>query len=98
MVPAEPFGAGTITELARMGDSIGLRILLEQRKAHVHTVAIRGLTPLHIALWGGHLDAVKELLAAGADPLFEDDEATPAILWGLKWLYGCHSTRSMSTI
>ncbi|KAL9116136.1 MAG: hypothetical protein Q9227_000505 [Pyrenula ochraceoflavens] len=88
---AQPSGPGSIIILSNYGDYVGIKGLLERRKAHVHNVNSRGLTPLHCALWGGHMDAIKVLLAAGADPLFEDDEGLPAISWAVKWLYGHHA-------
>lgn len=46
------------------------------------------MTPLHLAAQDGHVDAVRALLATGADPTLRDDrhDGTPA-----GWAeFGCH--------
>lgn len=54
--------------------------LLLAAGAGVDAANIDGGTPLHSAVWGAEPDAVRALLAAGADPAPESDSGTPADL------------------
>lgn len=42
--------------------------LMLKTKVNVNTQDIRGRTPLYLAVWNGHEDAMKQLLSSGADP------------------------------
>jgi len=47
-----------------------------------------GVTSLHVAALGGHLDVVKLLLAKGADPRVKDDEDATALLNAVSGNFG----------
>jgi uncharacterized protein len=55
-------------ELAAVGDAEGLRARLGEDSAALHARAPDGFTPLHYAAFFGGAEAVRVLLAAGAAP------------------------------
>jgi hypothetical protein len=84
-----------MNELARLIDAARLGIV-EDLKAitHSHPKLVRekdetGATALHYAAFGGHRDAVRLLVEAGADINAADDQfgATPAG-WAIEYLRG----------
>ena len=70
----------SIVGLAKHGDVAGIKSLLERRQGSVYDVDEKeGYSALHYAINYGRVDAVKLLLAAGADPFIEDEAGYPAI-------------------
>jgi ankyrin repeat protein len=67
---------GVLHLMAKRNDVAGLKWLLDQgadpnaRWSHWNAE----VTPLHLAVLGGHADAIRVLLAAGADPGVRDSE------------------------
>jgi len=65
---------GMLHLLAKRGDAPGVKWMLDhganpnERWNHWNGI----VTPLHLAAWQGHVDVMKELLAAGADPSIRD--------------------------
>ena len=53
--------------------------MLLAAKAEANAKMLEGTTPLIAASYLGHLDVVKELIAAGADVNAKQDEGTPLI-------------------
>jgi ankyrin repeat protein len=49
---------------------------------------IDGVTAVHVAALGGHLECVKRLIAAGADVTIEDDEKRTPLQLAIKGNYG----------
>merc|ERR1712232_1077229 len=49
---------------------------------------VDGVTALHVAAQGGHLELVKVLLEAGAKVTVEDDEKRTALIMAIKGNYG----------
>ena len=56
-----------IIKAAKAGDAPAIRVLLGRDATLVAARDRDGSTPLHCAVWKGHLAAVELLLAAGAD-------------------------------
>lgn len=52
---------------AQLGNAARITKILEKHPELINTLNSAGLTPLHYAASGGHVDAVKALLAKGAD-------------------------------
>lgn len=57
-----------IFEGAALGDEHVISIILARRPDSVNDYAADGFTPLGLAAFFGHLETVKQLLRAGADP------------------------------
>ena len=55
-----------------------VRLLVEERSANVDLVDINGNSPLHLAVYGGHLDIIEYLLNRGCDPSFRNRWGTTA--------------------
>lgn len=77
-------GAGVLHLMAKRNDIAAVKWLLERganpnaRWSHWDSE----LTPLHLAILGDHVDVVRALLDAGADPLIRDSKhASDAIGW-----------------
>jgi ankyrin repeat protein len=66
MVLASPLPADEIHDAAQSGDLAKVRSLLTQDPALVNAAGRMG-SPLHYALFGGHVNVVRHLLAGGAD-------------------------------
>ena len=58
----------TTSEAAAFGRIERLRELLDEDPARVSELSPDGFTPLHLAVFGGSLEAVRLLLERGADP------------------------------
>ncbi|MHC4083898.1 MAG: ankyrin repeat domain-containing protein [Planctomycetota bacterium] len=58
---------GNIHIAAQMGNAARITKILEKKPELVNTLSRAGRTPLHYAANGGHIDAVKALLANGAN-------------------------------
>ena len=71
--PAAP-EAGALHLMAKRGDADAVAWLLGQgadaNRRWPHWEAV--VTPLHLAAWGGSVEVVRRLLAAGADPAVRD--------------------------
>jgi len=64
-----------VFEAAALGDSARLRTLLTRDAALANAYNVDGFTPLGLAAFFKHSDAVAVLLAAGADPKVASDNA-----------------------
>src|SRR5688500_13325105 len=71
-------GTKEIIEAARAGSLAGVRAELARDPGLARVSNETGDTPLHHAANGGHLDIVRELLAAGADPDAARGDGDPA--------------------
>ncbi len=65
--PSAPVGASEIQEAARQGNRDKVQELLESNPELVATKDSNGRTPLHLAAWQGHRDAVELLLNHKSD-------------------------------
>ncbi len=75
---AVPAVAVDINEAADSGDLAAVKELVEKDASLLESRDGNGSTPLHIACTKGHLELVRYLLTAGADPLAGDNEnSTP---------------------
>lgn len=83
-IPGYPMDAIAFHKAAYMGHPEIVRMLLADNKAHLVIDAQgpnNGYTPLHDAIWHGHLDAAKELIVNGADLKLKNYEGdTPKAL------------------
>ena len=61
-----------------------VRFLVEQRSANVDLVDVNGNSPLHLAVYGGHLDIIEYLLNRGCNPHFINRWGTTAQEEGIK--------------
>jgi hypothetical protein len=84
----------TIIGLSKMGSTEGIRSLLARRPDAVLDVSEHeGKTALDNAIRYRHIDAAKVLIAAGDDPMAENDFGFPAI--ALVLLYRNHRSKAL---
>ncbi|KAL8757713.1 MAG: hypothetical protein Q9184_004131 [Pyrenodesmia sp. 2 TL-2023] len=72
-----------IISIVRAGNVPELKLMLQRRPGAVLDVSHRqGFSALHYAFQYASVDTIKVLLAAGADPFYEDYQGAPAIYEG----------------
>ena len=74
---------------ARWGLLSIVRVILETEGTKNLEVAggMYGSTPLHVAVWQGRTEMVKELLKAGANAKEVNQEGKPGLIWAVKYGY-----------
>jgi ankyrin repeat protein len=76
---ADEAGHAALHQAAGRGHGETVRLLLSHSKAELNVKSQRGMTPLLLALSGGHAEVVKYLLEAGADVTLADETGATAL-------------------